>query len=144
MKLAATGELIGEGGVHSLASDDAGWPEIGYKFRREVWGRGYATEFLRALLTAWWALPRTAAEVPVARPTVAGAGAGEDDGTTRECVYANAEVANVGSARVLEKVGFARFAEWTEPDTQEHRVGQPVALVGYVRARELPLPDRQA
>lgn len=136
MQLATTGELIGEGGVHALASGDAGWPEIGYKFRREVWGRGYATEFLAALLAAWWALPRTAAEIAVAASTVAGDSA--DDGTVRERVYANAEVDNVGSARVLEKVGFARFAEWTEPDTQEHRLGQPVTLVGYVRARELP------
>ena len=69
MKLAETGELIGEGGVHTLASADAGWPEIGYKFRREVWGRGYATEFLAALLAAWWALPRAAVEMAVAAST---------------------------------------------------------------------------
>jgi RimJ/RimL family protein N-acetyltransferase len=35
--LLSNGELIGEGGVHSLASSSSGWPEIGYKFRKEFW-----------------------------------------------------------------------------------------------------------
>ncbi|KAK7988268.1 hypothetical protein PG989_008583 [Apiospora arundinis] len=157
--LPSTGELIGEGGVHTLASDDAvaGWPEIGYKFRKEHWGRGYATEFLDAVLGAWWGLPRNAVEMRVSRRAVAisaddddaapprGGDDGDGDGDasaatvpTTEHVYANAEPGNVGSCRVLEKLGFRRFHEWTEPDTQEHRVGEPLDLVGYLLASPSP------
>ncbi|KAK8055721.1 hypothetical protein PG993_000948 [Apiospora rasikravindrae] len=140
--------LIGEGGVHSLVSDAAsasGWPEIGYKFRKEYWGRGYATEFLDAVLGAWWGLPRGTVEMRVNRRAVAVAtgndvddddlpGGGENDAVVEvsEHVYANAEPSNVGSCRVLEKLGFQRYHEWTEPDTQEHRVGEPLDLAGYL------------
>ncbi|KAK8088509.1 GNAT domain-containing protein [Apiospora hydei] len=137
--------LIGEGGVHSLVSDAAeasGWPEIGYKFRKEYWGRGYATEFLDAVLGAWWGLPRGTVEMRVNRRAVAVAtngdvdipGGGEEDAVVEvaEHVYANAEPSNVGSCRVLEKLGFQRYHEWTEPDTQEHRVGEPLDLAGYL------------
>ncbi|KAI0179712.1 acyl-CoA N-acyltransferase [Hypoxylon sp. FL1284] len=126
--LAATGEPVGEGGVHALASAACGWPEIGYKFRREFWGRGYATEFLAALLDAWRKLPRSKARVRVARESVPD----EGDGAAEQ-VSAVVDVLNMGSRRVLEKRGFVSFAEWTGPDTQEHRLGQPVTLVGYRR-----------
>ncbi|KAK7924254.1 acyl-CoA N-acyltransferase [Apiospora marii] len=135
--LRSTGELIGEGGVHALTSDAAtasGWPEIGYKFRREHWGRGYATEFLGAVLGSWWGLPRRAVEIRINRRAVevaADHGRG-DVVAAAEHVYANAEPGNVGSCRVLEKLEFQRFHEWTEPDTQEHRVGEPLDLVGYL------------
>ena len=29
------GDLIGDGGVHNLKSDSTGWPEFGYKFKKE-------------------------------------------------------------------------------------------------------------
>ncbi|KAK8138062.1 GNAT domain-containing protein [Apiospora sp. TS-2023a] len=153
--LLSTGELIGEGGVHALASDaDAasGWPEIGYKFRREHWGRGYATEFLGAVLGAWWKLPRRSVEIRVNKRAVTTLVASNYDGDNvlapppsppvAEHVYANAEPGNVGSCRVLEKLGFQRFHEWTEPDTQEHRVGEPLDLAGYLLAE--PGPYRTA
>lgn len=157
--LQSTGELIGEGGVHTLASDAAaasGWPEIGYKFRREHWGRGYATEFLGAVLGAWWRLPRRAVEIRVNRRAVALAVGDDDDDdgdnnvavvrprarAAAEHVYANAEPGNVGSCRVLEKLGFQRFHEWTEPDTQDHRVGEPLDLAGYLLASPDPAEPR--
>ncbi|KAI2603479.1 acyl-CoA N-acyltransferase [Hypoxylon fragiforme] len=126
--LAATGELIGEGGVHNLASSPYSWPEIGYKFRKEFWGKGYATEFLQAFLAVWWALPRrrraTIEEIsPEACMQNAVVGV--------EQIIANADAQNIASRMVLEKSGFVQFAEWTEPDTQEHRLGQPITLVGY-------------
>lgn len=43
----------------------------------------------------------------------------------------------MGSQRVLEKLGFKKFLEWTEPDTQVHRLGEPIKLVGF----RLPRPD---
>lgn len=146
--LRSTGELIGEGGVHALASDAAtasGWPEIGYKFRREHWGRGYATEFLGAVLEGWWGLPRRAVELRVNRRAVGVAADNSGGGgvvTAAEHVYANAEPGNVGSCRVLDKLGFQRFHEWTEPDTQEHRVGEPLDLVGYLLTSPGPTEQR--
>ncbi|KAK8082636.1 GNAT domain-containing protein [Apiospora saccharicola] len=149
--LRSTGELIGEGGVHALASDAAaasGWPEIGYKFRREHWGQGYATELLGAVLGAWWKLPRRSVEIRANKRAVVTWAAGDDDGSSVavareeasavEHVYANAEPGNVGSCRVLEKLGFQRFHEWTEPDTQGHRIGQPLDLAGYLLASPDP------
>ncbi|KAI5922582.1 acetyltransferase domain-containing protein [Camillea tinctor] len=130
--LASTGEFIGEGGVHSIISD-VGWPEIGYKIKREYWGRGYATEFLHGILDAWWHLPRRAVDVEILSLAI---GAGE----TEEHIYANADIENVGSQRVLEKLGFKRIRVWTEPDTQLHRLGQQVTLVGFTLARPQLVP----
>ncbi|KAI0886705.1 acyl-CoA N-acyltransferase [Annulohypoxylon maeteangense] len=132
--LASTGELIGEGGVHNLESSSCGWPEIGYKFRKEFWGQGYATEFLGAFLQAWWSLPRSHVKRRVCSSSVSRTKDSESEAT--EQVYANADVNNIGSRKVLEKLGFIQFSEWTEPDTQEHRIGQPLTLVGYCLSKK--------
>lgn len=50
--LRESGEFIGIGGVHIFAST-FGWPELGYMIRREYWGRGLATEFLRGFVGYW-------------------------------------------------------------------------------------------
>ncbi|KAI1121030.1 acetyltransferase domain-containing protein [Nemania abortiva] len=56
--LETTGELIGDGGIHILASPACGWPEFGCKFGSGYCGNGYGTEFLRAFTAWWWDLPR--------------------------------------------------------------------------------------
>ncbi|KAI1459764.1 acyl-CoA N-acyltransferase [Annulohypoxylon moriforme] len=132
--LASTGELIGEGGVHNLESSSCGWPEIGYKFRKEFWGQGYATEFLSAFLQAWWSLPRSHIKRRVCSSSIFRIKDSELEAI--EQVYANADVNNIGSRRVLEKLSFIQFSEWTEPDTAEHRIGQPLTLVGYCLSRK--------
>lgn len=72
---------------------DQGDLEIGYGLNPEHWGRGYATEALRALLPHWQATP----------------------GVRR--VTAATSVFNAASARVLEKCGFVRVGEdWNEDD----------------------------
>ncbi|KAI2632489.1 GNAT domain-containing protein [Hypomontagnella submonticulosa] len=48
------GELIGEGGVVVIPDE---WPQPYYMFKKEHWGKGYATEFLKAFLTYWFGLP---------------------------------------------------------------------------------------
>jgi RimJ/RimL family protein N-acetyltransferase len=76
-------------------------PELGYRFRRDAWGRGYATEGSRALIATAFA----------------------DLGAER--VYATTMAVNVGSRRVMEKAGlrFVRHfvADWpVRIDGDEH------------------------
>ncbi|KAI2616954.1 acyl-CoA N-acyltransferase [Hypomontagnella submonticulosa] len=125
--LASTGEYIGEGGIHTMESFWSGWPEIGYKFKREYWGQGYTTEFMRGVLEAWWKLPRQHVKARIDSTSVEETSEGE----ATEQVYAKVVVDNLGSRKVLEKLGFTHFSEWIEPDTHLHRLGQPVTLVGY-------------
>ncbi|KAH8812418.1 GNAT domain-containing protein [Xylogone sp. PMI_703] len=72
--------MIGIVGVYSFSPA----PELGYTFHPDVWGRGYATEALKAFLDVYWKL----------RPNVS-------------VIEAKTDVENVGSIRVLEKSGFS-------------------------------------
>ncbi|KAJ6107594.1 N-acetyltransferase GNAT family [Penicillium sp. IBT 18751x] len=65
-------------------------PEIGYSLLPEMWGKGYATEALRLMLSAWWRLPRRTW--------------GDDEEV--EKVYAISQRNNLGSCAVLRKCGF--------------------------------------
>ncbi|KAI1101058.1 acyl-CoA N-acyltransferase [Jackrogersella minutella] len=123
--LASTGELIGIGGVTSRPESVFGWPEIGYLFKKEHWGQGYATEFLRAWLNQWWTLPRSEVEAEVDVQSVDG------PGEVPEMITAFVEESNLGSQHVLGKVGFREFKRWTESDARE---GYPtdVVLIGFV------------
>lgn len=56
------GEFIGEGGVNMFKGS---WPSIFYSLKKEHWGKGYATEFVKAFLQHWWNLPRKEVEVKV-------------------------------------------------------------------------------
>ena len=77
------GGLIGGCGlVVSAPESRAGW--IGYCFRRDVWGRGFATEAARALLAFGF----------------------EHLGLHR--IFATCDTENLASARVLEKCGMVR------------------------------------
>ncbi|TGJ84483.1 hypothetical protein E0Z10_g4265 [Xylaria hypoxylon] len=128
--VAATGELIGDGGIHTVRFGSMGWPEIGYKFVPAHWGRGYGTESMSAVLKTWWDLPRQEAEVKAHPDTLQT----EPEGSTlsRERVVAEIATYNKGSQRVLEKLGFEHFGTWDEPDTQLHRLGQPLEMGHYM------------
>lgn len=85
----------GQGGEEPL--------ELGYRLRRDAWGRGLATEGSRALLR--WA--------------------SQEHGATR--IEAVTLIGNRASQRVLEKAGFARVEEfvyepppWAEVPTDPH------------------------
>ncbi|OHE93723.1 acetyltransferase [Colletotrichum orchidophilum] len=136
--LRSTGEFIGLGGCKRVPGPnrsgdgpggELGWPEIGYLLREEAWGKGYATEFLRGFLGAWWSLPRSGCELRVEKSVI-----GErfqetlDSETTAEIITAVTELDNLPSQRVLSKTGFQKFKVWTErdEDTQEK-----TTLVGY-------------
>jgi RimJ/RimL family protein N-acetyltransferase len=73
----ASGELVGDGGLHPLGDD----VELGYTLARTAWGRGYATELGRALLAHAFEV------LEVSR------------------VIAQVEPGNAASRHVLEKLG---------------------------------------
>ena len=82
VRLAADGRVIGWGGLN-IDPFDPGWGvEVAYCLHRDFWGRGYATEVVRASLAK--------AFEQLAIPTVV--------------AFAHQE--NLGSIRVLEKCGF--------------------------------------
>ncbi|KAI4867629.1 acyl-CoA N-acyltransferase [Hypoxylon rubiginosum] len=122
--LASTGEIIGTGGI-STADRTFGWPEVGYLFNKEAWGQGYATEFLKALVSFWWTLPRSEIELGVVAESVDG------PGEAPEMLSAIIDASNIGSQRVLQKTGFQEFKRWFEPDIREGHSGD-VLLVGFV------------
>jgi RimJ/RimL family protein N-acetyltransferase len=74
--------LVGMMGLHAASDDTAQNAELGYMFRRDDWGKGYATEMARALISHCW------------------------DRYDWPAIEAAVFVANPASARVLEKLGF--------------------------------------
>ncbi|KAI0377673.1 acyl-CoA N-acyltransferase [Hypomontagnella monticulosa] len=121
--LASTGEIVGTGGMHRT-NQTFGWPEIGYLFKREHWGQGYATEFLKGFVDHWWTLPRTEVELEVDAQSVNGSGIVPD------MLTAVIEDHNLSSRRVLEKLGFQEFKQWVEPDSREN-FPDTVSLIGF-------------
>lgn len=81
--LASSGELIGACGI-TIISTERLQAAMGYAYRRDIWGRGYATEAARALIAFGF----------------------ERLGMHRICAYC--DVDNIASARVLEKAGMQR------------------------------------
>ncbi len=96
------GDLIGHCGLRFL--EEAGETELLYAFARSHWGRGLATEAARATVRFW--LERT----------------------DLDRIIALAVPQNVGSTRVMEKLGM-------RPDGRAEMFG--LQLVRYVLAREL-------
>ena len=97
--LVDTGELIGLGGSHERTGE-LGWPVIGYLLHKDAWGKGYATEFLKGFLEAWWELPRSDVELKVERDSVQG-----DEVVKTECISAVTHATNMTSKKVLTKCG---------------------------------------
>ncbi|GAP88775.1 putative acyl- N-acyltransferase [Rosellinia necatrix] len=125
-----SGVVVGSAGVHKMRSG-LGWPELGYMFRKEYWGMGLATEFLRAFAAAWWALPRTAGvELEVDGESVGQRGNG---GVMHvpEALMALVVTENTGSRRVLEKSGFKEFKRWNEPNTHVGCEGSEVTVIAF-------------
>jgi RimJ/RimL family protein N-acetyltransferase len=80
-----TGQLVGDCSLHFDTTFGA-W-ELSYGFRRDRWGRGYASEAARACVAYGF------------------------DELGVEKIVADVDPANEASARVLEKCGFERVGE---------------------------------
>ena len=82
--LKTSGEFLGTAGFDPYTLDGSGEVELGYRLCLEHWGKGYATEAVRAMLQwAYGALDLNRVE-------------------------AELDTRNAASARVLEKLGFER------------------------------------
>lgn len=86
-----TQRVIGTVGINSLVPA----PAVGYGIHPEFWGKGYATEMVAAVIDAWWKLERNE-DVLALR---------------KEKLFAVCNTENIGSARVLQKVGFSIYDE---------------------------------
>ena len=95
------GRIIGWGGLNKDPAEPQWGPEIAYFFHPSVWGRGLATELVRAALD-------------YAFDTVA----------LRE-VFAFTRPANAASRRVLEKCGFSRVCYVAELERDQYVVRRP-------------------
>ncbi|KAI1182440.1 acetyltransferase domain-containing protein [Nemania serpens] len=133
--LKTTGELIGDGGVHKLASPACGWPELGCKLGREYCGLGYGTEFLRAFTAWWWGLPRYREDGAGGRNVVPmqvrvhpdsvvwdqnhrdreGHDSMGTDELVIEQLYAWITPENLASQRMVVKTGLEHFTTWEHP-----------------------------
>jgi RimJ/RimL family protein N-acetyltransferase len=83
IELLSTGELIGNVGLHHFFGQNRRC-EIGYALVSRVWGQGYATEALRAAIRHGF------------------------DALDLNRIEADIDPRNVGSGRVLEKLGFRK------------------------------------
>jgi RimJ/RimL family protein N-acetyltransferase len=100
------GEIIGDGGVHKFMGTDTGWPEFGYKFKKEFWGLGYATEFAKAFMEHWWNnFPRKRRKITI----IPGSADFHDTLAVTEQVCAWTKKDNEKSEKVLKKIGFQKF-----------------------------------
>ena len=112
-----TGEVLGCGGC-SMRKGCTGWPEVGYTLKKQVWGKGYATEFLEGFLGFWWGLERElVGGLEVDTKTVF---RGQQEGeTVEECVAALALAEHKASRRVMEKCGMKLVKTWEEKDLRD-------------------------
>lgn len=133
--LKTTGELIGDGGIHKLASLSCGWPELGCKLGHGYCEFGYGTEFLRAFTAWWWDLPRGREDGAGGRNVVMVQvrvhpdsvvwdqnyrnREGDDPMHTRKLVteqlYAWITPENFASQRMVVKTGLEQFTTWEHP-----------------------------
>lgn len=97
--LRATQQLIGECGLFMRDENDLAVAGIGYAFQQQVWGHGYATETVQALVQFGFS------ELQLTK------------------IEADCNPANIGSWRVLEKVGMERIATLDEPSKQRNDEG---------------------
>ena len=114
--LADTGKVIGTGGTHSRRGM-LGWPEMGYLFRKEYWGQGYGTEFVKGFLAAWWTFPRATYEIEVDRSTVPKGT--RDGGVVAERLVSIAPERNAGSRRILAKCGMEMVKIWNRENFKD-------------------------
>lgn len=100
-------------------------PTLGYMFRQEFWGRGYATEAVQGWLKAYWELPRY--EIDLQSDMPESCELQWEGDIVREALVATVEAGNASSVKVMGKCGF-------KPTGVEEKVEDfrgPAVLVHY-------------
>ena len=97
------GVLIGDMGCHDA---NPRTEEVGYMFLDEFWGKGYATEALKAYLDHYWSLERKEYVRIICEGEKENLAINADEEAEVEVLRAIAEAGNVGSINVLRKCGF--------------------------------------
>lgn len=126
-ELSNSGKVIGAFGILPKSEP----PEIGYMLREEAWGRGLATEAMKAFLELYWKLPRREVDATEYFPELERR---VDDGIVREVLHAQIVSTNSASQKVLEKCGFVRGR--TEPEDPKNSA-ETVDLVFYYLERPM-------
>lgn len=89
IELLSSGEMIGDAGLHHFFDQNRRC-EIGYALASRHWGQGYATEALRAIIRYGF------------------------DALDLNRIEADIDPRNIGSSRVLEKLGFRKEGHMPE------------------------------
>lgn len=105
----AGGVFVGWWGASAYA-DDPAVSVLGYRLRRDAWGRGYATEGARAMVAQAFAEP------------------------TLTRVAASTMTVNTGSRHVLDKAGLRHVRTWV-PEGKDPVPGWQEGEVGYELTR---------
>lgn len=116
--LSDPGHVVGVIGCHHPEP-----PEVGYMFKSEHWGKGYATEALKGWLAAYWSLPRREVEVDDDIPNL---DRKVDGDVAREMLVAEIEFMNSSSRNVVQKCGFVKA--WEQQIEDNHNPGGMVTL----------------
>ncbi|PFH56807.1 hypothetical protein XA68_15962 [Ophiocordyceps unilateralis] len=126
------GELIGDGGMWDIKSEQTGWPVLGFKSKKEHWGMGYGTEFTKAYMQFWWGIERTVQEISVESTSLVGVEPSSKFPIRQatEQMYAWTTKDNTEAQKVLKKAG---FKSWEGLDTGlvNFRMENP-SLMGFV------------
>lgn len=109
-----TEQILGWIGIGSPENRAWGDLDFGYALRRQSWGQGYMTEALKGVLI--FAFEHMGAEH----------------------VFGECEIANVGSARVMEKAGMQRVATYLK---SHFPLAEPVPMYRYQIARKAVMLD---
>ncbi|KAL9114211.1 MAG: hypothetical protein Q9227_001633 [Pyrenula ochraceoflavens] len=107
--------------IGSIGCHIAEPPECGYLIRQEWWGKGYATEALRAWLDVYWKLPRR----EIKMEEFGGLRHSEgyvDPHRAREYLIGSTDKSNRASQGVLAKAGFERRREFRDPEVKSGEV----------------------
>ncbi|KAK4160986.1 acyl-CoA N-acyltransferase [Cladorrhinum sp. PSN259] len=130
--LRETGEFVGIGGFHNGGAL-FGWPEVGYMFVKECWGKGYGTEFLQGFEELYRGLEREVVEIEVDGRSVVWKEGGDGE-EAEEVMIALTSEENGASQNVLRKCGFEKFVTWR--DEKEGGTGDVLPSFRWFPLRE--------
>lgn len=105
------GAAVGRGEINHYSSSK-GWPEIGWGTTKGHSGRGYTTDFAKAIVAEYWRLPRGMQT----REILPSALHSKKTENVKPCLRAVIETVNSSSRNVATKAGFVKHG----PEFMEH------------------------